>query len=100
VRFEVNVDDGNNLDTLHKARARYNEQNAAASGFVPAADMPTFVQRLMDQAVAGSIEPFGPTTLSAALTKVAELEATNAALTTELAAAAQQPAQEKSDAQP
>lgn len=76
MRFEVNVDDGNNLDTLHKAREAYNAAHPEAA----AADMPSFVQHLMDQAVAGSIEPLGPTTLSAAMTRIAELEAENAEL--------------------
>jgi hypothetical protein len=56
MRFEVNVDDGNNLDTLHKAREAYNVAHPDA----PAADMPSFVQRLMDQAVAGALEPIVP----------------------------------------
>lgn len=87
MRFEVNVDDGNNLNTLHKARVRYNAENAKADGFVPADDMPTYVQRMMDQAASVAMDPFGPESLSAALTRIAELEASNALLTRELAAA-------------
>lgn len=88
MRFEVNVDDGAQLATLHKARAKYNADNAKAEGFVPAEDMPTFVQRMMDQAVAGSISGFGPTTLSAALSKISELEAEKTSLAQEVAAVA------------
>lgn len=85
MRFEVNVDDGNNLDTLHKAREAYNAANVATDGFVPAEDMPSFVQRLMDKAASDCVEPFGPTTLSSALGRIAELEAANSALTKEIA---------------
>lgn len=86
MRFELNVDDGDNLRTLHKAREAYNEANAKTPGFVPALDMPSYVQRLMDQAVAASMAPLGPTTLSAAMTKIADLEAAKATLEQELAA--------------
>lgn len=82
MRFEVNVDDGNNLDTLHKARDSYNAANPNAQ----APDMPSFVQVLMDQAAAQALQPLGPTTLSAALAKVAELEAEKAALAHEVTA--------------
>jgi hypothetical protein len=86
MRFEVNVDDGAGLNALHKARAAYNEKNAAVAGFTPAHDMPTYVQRLMDQAVAASLEPLGPTTLGAAMTKIAELQAAKVSLEQEVAA--------------
>lgn len=86
MRFEVNVDDGSNLDTLHKARDAYNAANAATPGFVPADDMPTFVQRLMDKAAADAMTPFGVATFSAALTRIAELESSNATLAQEVAA--------------
>jgi hypothetical protein len=86
MRFEVNVDDGANLEVLHRARAAYNEANAAAPGFVPAADMPSYVQRLMDQAVAAALEPIGITSLAAAPGRITELEAEKAQLSTDLAA--------------
>lgn len=82
MRFEVNVDDGNNLATLHKAREAYN----AANPGTPAADMPSFVQVLMDQAVARAMEPFGPSTLSEALAKIAALEAEKENLAKDVAA--------------
>lgn len=86
MRFEVNVDDGSGLNALHRAREAYNAKNVAVPGFVPAADMPTYVQRLIDQAVATSLEPLGPTTLGAAMTKITELEADKATLEQEVAA--------------
>lgn len=82
MRFEVNVDDGNNLDTLHKAREAYNAANPGAK----VGDMPSFVQVLMDQAVATALQPFGPTTLSEALAKIAVLEAEKDNLTKDVAA--------------
>ena len=82
MRFEVNVDDGNNLNTLHKARAAFNEQNPTKT----ADDLPTFVQRLMDQAVANVTEGIAPTTLGDALSKIADLERTKAELEKELEA--------------
>lgn len=89
MRFEVNVDDGANLDALHKAREAWN----AAHPDVQAPDMPSFVQALMDQAVAGALEALPtPSTLSAALAKIAELEAEKATLTQEVAAATAAPA--------
>lgn len=93
MRFEVHVDDGNNLDTLHKARLAYNALNAGTAGFVPAQDMPTYVQRLVDQAVASSLQPLGPTTLTAAMTKIAQLEAEKVTLTQEVAALSAAPAE-------
>jgi hypothetical protein len=90
MRFEVEV--GADLETLHKARDAYNAANAQVSGFTPADDMPTFVQRLIDNAVAGSLEPFGPTTLSAALQRIAELEASKVTLEQEVTAMQPAPA--------
>jgi hypothetical protein len=81
MRFEVNVDDGNGLNTLHKARNAFNE----AGGNAP--DMPSYVQSLMDQAVAVALAGTGqPTTLSDALSKISQLEAAKAALEQEVAA--------------
>lgn len=95
MRFEVNVDDGAGLDALHKARAAYNALHAAEQGFTPADDMPTFVQRMMDQAVGQALEGLGtPTTLSAALTKISELEADKATLEQEIAARDAAPAEQ------
>lgn len=82
MRFEVNVEA--DLDALHKARDAYNIANPQAA----APDMPSFVQRLMDQAVSTAMQPFGPSTLSAALTKIAELEAEKVVLSKEVAALA------------
>jgi hypothetical protein len=88
MRFEVNVDDGSNLTALHKAREAWN----AAHPDAVADDMPSFVQRLMDQAVAGALNALPtPSTLSQALSKIAELEASNAVLTQEVAATAPKP---------
>ena len=85
MRFEVNVDDGANLDLLHKAREAFN----AAHADLAAPDMPTFVQRLMDQVVAAALLGLGgPTTLSAALSKIADLQAKNAELKQEITASA------------
>lgn len=82
MRFEVNVDDGNNLNTLHKAREAYNAANPQAA----AEDMPSYVQCLMDRAVAGALEPIGPNTLSDALAQIARLQAQNADLAKDVAA--------------
>lgn len=79
MRFEVEV--SVDLDLLHKVRDAYNAANPTAV----AADMPSFVQVLMDQAVATAAQPFGPTTLAAAMTKIAQLEAEKATLTKEVA---------------
>jgi hypothetical protein len=88
MRFEVNVDDGASFTALHKAREAWN----AAHPDAVADDMPSFVQRLMDQAVAGALNALPtPSTLSAALSKIAELEAANATLTQEVAASAPKP---------
>lgn len=77
MRFEVNVDDGSNFDALHRARVDYNAKNPGAI----APDMPSFVQCLMDQAVAGALDALPtPSTLSAALAKIAQLEAEKAVL--------------------
>lgn len=86
MRFEVNVDDGNNLNTLHKARELHNTANPSAA----APDMPTFVQRLMDQAVACAMQPIAPTSLSEALTRIADLEAKNSLLEQDAKAQSQQ----------
>lgn len=84
MRFEVNVDDGANLDALHKAREAWN----AAHQDAPAGDMPSFVQCLMDQAVAGALNALPtPSTLSAALAKIAALEQQNADLQKDVVAA-------------
>lgn len=83
MRFEVNVDDGASFDALHKAREAWNAAHADAQ----AQDMPSFVQALMDQAVAGALQALPtPSTLSAALSKIAELQAANAELEKEIAA--------------
>lgn len=66
MRFEVEVDDGAGLGSLHKARLAEED---------PAQDMPSYVQRLIDRAVAQALAPIGPMTLPQALTKIAELEA-------------------------
>jgi hypothetical protein len=89
MRFEVNVDDGANFTALHKAREAFNVAHPQAA----APDMPSFVQALMDQAVAGALKALpAPSTLSAALSKIAELEAANITLTKEVAAATAVPA--------
>ena len=86
MRFEVNVDDGANLDALHKARKAWNVAHPQAQ----APDMPSFVQALMDQAVAGVLQALPePSTLSAALAKITMVTAENESLKTELAAATQ-----------
>lgn len=77
MRFEVDVDDGAGLNALHRAREAWNAANPDAQ----APDMPSFVQRLADQAVAGALASLGePTTLQAALDKIAALEAEKKAL--------------------
>lgn len=82
MRFEVNVDDGSNLGALHKAREAYNAAHPGAQ----APDMPSFVQCLMDQAVAGALEALPtPSTLSSALARIAQLEAENAVLAKDVA---------------
>lgn len=84
MRFEVNVDDGANLTALHKARDAWN----AAHQDAVAADMPSFVQCLMDQAVANALNALPqPSTLSAALAKIAKLEQENADLQKDVEAA-------------
>lgn len=85
MKFEVMVDDGASLNVLHKAREAYNHTNAGTEGFTPALDMPTYVQRLMDQAVADSMIALPVTTLAQAMTKINEIEAENAALKKEIA---------------
>jgi hypothetical protein len=71
MRFEVNVDDGAGLNALNRAREAWNTANPDAQ----APDMPSFVQRLTDQAVAGALQALGePATLQAALDKIATLE--------------------------
>lgn len=80
MRFEVEVDDGAQLNLLHKARAAYNQANAQQPGFEPAADMPTFVQRLTDQAVAGVLAPLETTTLPQALARIDQLQTEKTAL--------------------
>lgn len=83
MRFEVNVDDGNGLESLHKARVAF----IAGGGTAP--DMPSYVQKLTDMAVAQALAGLGqPTTLSAALSKISELEASKASLEQELASVA------------
>lgn len=69
MRFEVDVEA--DLEALHRARAAYNERHADDA----AIDLPSFVQKMTDQAMAQVLAPLGPTTLAAALTKIAELEA-------------------------
>lgn len=89
MRFEVNVDDGAGLAALHKAREAYNEAHPNAT----APDMPSFVQALTDQAVAQALEALPvPSTLSAALSKIAELEQKNAELSQDVAALSANPA--------
>lgn len=99
MRFEVEVDDGAGLAALHKAREAYNATNAQVSGFVPAEDLPTYVQRLMDKAVGEALAPLGPTTLPAALAKINELQAANATLQQEVATAQAAPAVQASPAE-
>jgi len=83
MRFEVNVDDGANLVALHKAREAWN----GAHPDQQATDMPSFVQCLMDQAVADVLDALPvPSTLSAALARIAELEAQTSTLSQEVAA--------------
>ena len=55
MKFEVEVNESDRLDTLHEARKRYNAENASKAGFVPCDDMPTYVQRMMDEAVATAL---------------------------------------------
>jgi len=82
MRFEVEVDDGANLASLHKARLA--EQD-------PAPDMPSYIQRLTDRAVAQALAPIAPVTLPEALNKIAELEAELAASASAVPVAPAQP---------
>lgn len=82
MRFEVNVTA--DLDALHKAREAWN----AAHQEAPAADMPSFVQCLIDQATANALNALPqPSTLSAALAKIAALEQEKADLQKDVEAA-------------
>lgn len=75
MRFEVEVDDGNGLNTLHRARASWNEAHKDRQ----AEDLPSLVQMMMDDSVAAAVAPFGPT-LDAAQAIIADLKAENATL--------------------
>lgn len=81
MRFEINVTA--DLDALHKAREAWNVAHPEAQ----APDMTSFVQCLMDQATANALNALPqPSTLSAALAKIAQLEAEKADLQKDVAA--------------
>lgn len=83
MRFEVNVDDGtSNFAALHKARDAYNAQHPDA----PAPDLPSFVQRLVDNAVARALEPIVPSSMSTAMARITQLESDKEALALEVKA--------------
>lgn len=75
MRFEIELDDGNNLNTLHAARKQYNVENPDNT----ADDLPAFVQRMADQLVAAAIVKYPPAQLTAANDEIAELKAKLAA---------------------
>ena len=66
MRFEVEIDDGDNLITLNAARAQYNADNAQTVGFAPVDDMPSFVQRMAENAATAMLQKY-PAPLPAAV---------------------------------
>lgn len=95
MRFEVEIDDGAGLAALHKAREAYNAENAQVPGFLPAQDMPSFVQRLADRAVAQVLSTVAPVTLNAALAELEQVKAEKAALEAQIAPAQAKPQESK-----
>jgi hypothetical protein len=85
MRFEVNVDDGAGLNALHRRPGGYENERgqswfragARHADLRAAADGPG--RRF------GALEPLGPTTLGAAITKIAELQAAKVSLEQEVA---------------